>query len=251
MKKEQKIFVILACLFVANALIAEFIGVKIFSLESSFGFEPLSYSLFGQKMNLSFTAGVIIWPVVFVLTDIINDFYGKKAVKFLTYVAVAVIIYAFIAVNFAIKATPVQWWIDINKANGVPNSDLAFRYIFGQGQNIIVGSLVAFVIGQLLDASVFHALKTRSKNNSLWVRATVSTLVSQFIDSFVVIIIAFKIGQNWSWSQVLSVSINNYIYKGIVALLMIPILFMVHKWIEKYLGKEKSEEMRHQATVLE
>ena len=75
--------------------------------------------------------------------------------------------------------------------------------------------------------------------------------MSQFIDSFVVIIIAFKIGQNWSWAQVLSVSINNYLYKGIVAILMIPILFLIHKWIENYLGKEKSEEMRYQATVLE
>jgi uncharacterized PurR-regulated membrane protein YhhQ (DUF165 family) len=67
----------------------------------------------------------------------------------------------------------------------------------------------------------------------------------------VVIIIAFKIGQNWSWTQVLSVSINNYLYKGIVAILMIPILILIHKWIENYLGKEKSEEMRNQATVLE
>lgn len=248
MKKEVKVFIILACVFVANVILAEFIGVKIFSLEQTLGYKPLEYQWFGIPLSLSYTAGVIIWPVVFVLTDIINDFYGKKGVRFLTYLAAAITIYAFLVINIAIHLHPASWWQTIQADKGVPDADLAYKFIFGQGQNIIIGSLTAFILGQFIDIYVFQAIKRRSKNNNnLWIRATVSTLISQFIDSFVVIFIAFYIGQNWTLQKVLSVSINNYIYKGLVALLMIPILQWIHTLIQNYIGKETSDLMKEKA----
>ncbi|MFT6384503.1 MAG: hypothetical protein ACJAQR_001335, partial [Bacteroidia bacterium] len=64
-KKENKLFLILGGFFIANALIAEFIGVKIFSLEDTLGLEPLKYVLFGEEMSFNLTAGVVLWPVVF------------------------------------------------------------------------------------------------------------------------------------------------------------------------------------------
>lgn len=248
MKKEVQVFVILGCVFIANVILAEFIGVKIFSLEQSLGYKPLEYSIFGIPLSLSYTAGVIIWPVVFVLTDIINDFYGKRGVRFLTYLATVITFYAFLVTFISINLSPANWWQDINSSQGIPDANLAYKFVFGQGQNIIIGSLTAFMIGQFVDIYVFQAIKKRSKNpDNLWIRATVSTLVSQFIDSFVVIYIAFYIGQDWSLNQVLSVSINNYIYKGIVAIIMIPVLQWVHKIIQKYIGKETSDIMREKA----
>jgi uncharacterized integral membrane protein (TIGR00697 family) len=247
MKKESFVFVVLACIFVSNVILAEFIGVKIFSLEATFGFQPVDWHLFGLPINLTYTCGVIIWPIVFVMTDIINDYYGRNGVKILTYIAVAITIYAFFVSNIAMRTSPAEWWRVIQTDQGVPDYNLAYKAVFGQGNNIIIGSLVAFIIGQFTDVYIFQKIKEKSKSGGLWIRATVSTLVSQLIDSFVVIYVAFYLGQNWPLSQVLNVSINNYIYKGIVAILMIPVLQFVHKSLEKYFGLELSETLRKKA----
>ena len=244
MRKEQKLFVILSGIFIANTLIAEFIGGKIFSLQEWLSISNFNFHLFGMKMGLDFTAGVLIWPVVFILTDIINDYYGVKGVRFITFLSVGIIIYAFIAVNFAINAPAAGWWLDINKQNYQIDAQQSFAFIFGQGQNIIIGSLVAFALGQILDAYIFKTIKNTNRGGQLWFRATVSTLISQFFDSFVVIFIAFKIGQNWTWQQTISVSINNYLYKGILAIISIPLLILIHKLIHSYLGNDLSVKLR-------
>ena len=99
--KALILFLILGGFFIANALIAEFIGVKIFSLEQTLGFESMSLSLFGEdNLGFNLTAGVLLWPIVFIMTDIINEYYGQKGVKFLSYLTVGLIIYAFISVVF-------------------------------------------------------------------------------------------------------------------------------------------------------
>ncbi|MDX5321313.1 MAG: queuosine precursor transporter, partial [Bacteroidota bacterium] len=122
----------------------------------------------------------------------------------------------------------------------------------GQGLWIIIGSLVAFLIGQLVDVMVFHALKKRTGEKRIWLRATGSTLVSQLIDSFVVLFIAFYIGKlntpdQWPLTFVLSVCVVNYIYKATMALILTPVLYLAHYAIDRYLGTELSEEMRKEA----
>lgn len=247
MRKEVKVFIVLGSVFIANVILAEFIGVKIFSLTGSLGLPDWSYTLLGQPMSLYYTAGVLIWPVVFILTDIINDYYGRQGVRFFTFLASLISIYAFIVIYLAIGLAPAPWWQTVNQDQGIPDFNLAYRLIFGQGNNIIIGSLSAFVIGQFIDVYIFQILKKTQRGGQLWVRATISTLVSQLLDSFVVIYIAFYLGQGWPLSQVFSVSLNNYIYKGIVAIMMIPLLHLLHKLIENYLGKKLSEKMREQA----
>ena len=190
-KKDQLLFVILAGFFISNALIAEFIGVKIFALESSLGMEPLNWNLFGQTGSLSFTAGVLLWPIVFIMTDIINEYYGQKGVRLLSYLAVILISYAFIMAYGAINLAPADWWVGSFAEQGVPDMQEAFRNIFGQGMWIIVGSLVAFFLGQILDVIVFHKIRSWTGESKVWLRATGSTVVSQLIDSLVVLYIAF------------------------------------------------------------
>jgi queuosine precursor transporter len=247
LKKQTFVFIVLACIFVSNVILAEFIGVKIFSLESTLGWEAFHWNIYGMPVNLTYTCGVIIWPVVFVLTDIINDYYGRNGVRLLTYIAVGITIYAFVVSNLAIHTSPASWWTTIMKDQGVPDYNLAYKAVFGQGNNIIVGSLIAFILGQFTDVFIFQKIKERSKSGALWIRATLSTLVSQLIDSFVVIYVAFYLGQNWPLSQVMNVAVNNYIYKGIIALAMIPVLHLIHKLLENYFGKELSEKLRDSA----
>ncbi len=248
-KKENKLFLLLGGFFIANALIAEFIGVKIFSLEATLGINPLTYTLFGQEMSFNLTAGVLLWPVVFVMTDIINEYYGMRGVKFLSYLAVGLIIFAFIMIYGAIALTPAGWWIESINDQGVPNFQAAFASVFGQGLWIIMGSLIAFLVGQFLDVTVFQQIKRITGEGKIWLRATGSTLVSQFIDSFVVLIIAFKLGADWSWALVIAVGLNNYFYKFVVAVLLTPVIYLAHFIIDAYLGSEISAKLRAKASL--
>lgn len=238
----------LGAFFVANAILAEFIGVKIFTLEGTFGISQMNLSIFNVN-NLSFnlSAGVLLWPVVFIMTDIINEYFGKKGVRFLSYTAAGLIAYAFLMVYFAIQLSPSDFWIERTTTNGVVNMDSAFNTIFGQGLWIIIGSLIAFLVGQLVDVTVFHYFKSKTGDAKIWLRATGSTLVSQFIDSFVVLFIAFYIGAGWDIKLVLAIGIVNYMYKFTVAIVLTPLLYIVHNLIDRYLGKELSEELMAEA----
>jgi queuosine precursor transporter len=250
--KSTKLFIPLAGFFIANALIAELMGVKIFSLEKSLQGQPVNWNIFGNTFSFNLTTGVILWPVVFIMSDIINEYYGPKGIKFLSYFTVILIVFAFLMFQVAIKTTPADFWTGNYTKQGVPDADKAYTMIFGQGQWIIVGSLIAFLLGQIIDVFVFHKIKNATGEKYIWLRATGSTMVSQFIDSFVVLFIAFYIGprisnqqdQVWSFSLVMTICIGNYLYKAFMAVVLTPVIYFVHYLIEKYLGKNLAKEMK-------
>ena len=247
--KETKLFIILSCFFIANAIIAEFIGVKIFSVEGTLGWKPLDLSLFGiDHLSLNMSAGVLNWPIVFIMTDLINEYFGTKGVKTLSYIAVTMIAYGFLTVYSSIQLVPADFWINKQLTNGLTiDMNSAYNSVLGQGLWIIIGSITAFMVGQIIDVTIFHWIKDRTGEKGLWLRATGSTVVSQLVDSFVVIFIAFYIGGNWTLKQIFAVGLVGYIYKFIVAIAMTPILYLVHKIIDGYLGKELSEKLIKEA----
>lgn len=254
-RKSNLLFIILAGFFVTNALIAEFIGIKIFSLEGTLGFGPVSLSLFGYSLSFNLTAGVLLWPVVFVMTDIINEYYGRKGVRILSYLTVGLIAYAYVMIYLAIGLVPADFWPGSYAARGLDDAQLAYRLIFGQGLGIIIGSLIAFLIGQFVDVMVFHRIKRWTGEKGVWARATGSTLVSQFIDSFVVLAVAFYFvpmfspnsGQQWPYQQVLAVGIVNYIYKFVVAIGLTPVIYLGHYLIDRYLGHDEAHRLKKAA----
>ncbi|WP_420386124.1 queuosine precursor transporter [Roseivirga sp.] len=251
--KKTNLFIILSGIFITNALIAELIGGKIFSAEKTLGFQPLDIPLFGEfAMQFNLTAGVVLWPVVFITTDIINEYFGKKGVRRITYITVGLIAYAFLVIYLAMKLAPADFWLSVNATNEQGEAfdiNYAFEKVLSQGLNIIFASLVAFVIGQLVDVSVFHRLRKITGPKKIWLRATGSTLISQLIDSFVVLFVAFYILGPWSISQVLAVGITNYVYKFLIAILLTPILYVAHYFIDNYLGKETAEAMMEEASA--
>ena len=250
--KPTKLFLVLGGFFIANALIAELMGVKLFSLEETLGTRPMQLNIFGNEFSFNLTAGVLLWPVVFVMTDIINEYYGMKGVRFLSFLAIGLIIYAFLMFQGAINLTPAGFWIGTYESQGVPHADKAYRAIFGQSQWIIVGSLVAFLVAQLLDVFIFHRIKKATGEKNIWMRATGSTIISQFVDSFIVLLIAFYIGpriasnqgEPWSFALVMTICIGNYLYKFVMALILTPVIYFVHHWIERYLGEPLAKEMK-------
>lgn len=246
--KPTKLFISFAAFFVANALIAECIGGKIFSLEKLLGIAPANFSLLGQDgLSFNLTCGVLLWPLEFVMTDIVNEYYGPKAVRRISYTAVALISYAFIMFYMSINIPPADWWVGSRTGEGIPDMQVAFGGVFGQGMWIIVGSLVAFLVSQLVDVYVFHRIKKATGEKKVWLRATGSTMVSQFIDSFVVLFIAFKIGNNWPIAQVVAIGLVNYAYKFTMAILLTPVIYLAEQRIERYVGKEVAQKMKRSA----
>lgn len=248
-KKKNTLFIVLACIFLTNAIIAELIGVKIFSGENTLGLAPAHLNILGFTMDFNLTAGAVIWPVVFITSDLINEYFGKPGVKRISYLAAIFIAYSFLVIFFTIKLPPAEWWLEANNKDGAGNyfnMDFAFNKILGQGQRIILASLAAFLIGQLIDVFVFQKLKSVTGPKKLWLRATGSTLVSQFIDSFVVLYLAFVgIFPN---EQIIAIGITNYLYKFSVAILLTPLIYLGHYLIDNYLGKEEAEKLSEEAS---
>ena len=95
--KLNKIFIFLTGIFITNAIIAEILGTKIFDI-----------SIF---KDFSLSVGVLIWPVVFITTDIINEYFGKKGVKIISYFTILLIIYVFIIIFLSTKLIPNSYWL--------------------------------------------------------------------------------------------------------------------------------------------
>ncbi len=200
--------------------------------------------LTGSKLITAFgfvmTMGVIPFPITFIVTDILNEFYGKKGVRFTTFLGMAMILLAYflIVIDLQIPANQIS-----------PVDDISFQKVFANSGLVIVGSITAYLIGQLIDIQVFHFIRTKTNGRFIWLRATGSTIISQLIDSYVVIFIAFG---KYEPSEVLgfpfyslvnipslvSISTTNFVYKLLIAILLTPVIYISHTLIERYLGDE-------------
>ena len=241
--KPTRLFVFFTAFFVANALIAECIGTKLFSLEKLIGTQPADITMFGQSgLAFTLTCGVLLWPLEFVMTDIINEFYGPKAVRRISFIAVGLISYAFLMFYLAIHVPAADFWITSRTKQGIPDMQNAFDSVFGQGMRIIVGSLVAFLVSQIVDVTVFHKIKQRTGEKHVWLRATGSTVVSQLVDSYIVLFIAFS--GIFTWQQILAIGMMNYTYKFLMALVLTPVIYLVEGRIERYFGPETTKKMK-------
>jgi len=250
--RKTNLFVILGAIFLTNAILAEIIGVKIFSGEKTLGLDPVQWTFFGEfVLDFNLTAGAVIWPVVFITTDLINEYFGKKGVRKISFLTAALITYVFVVISLVTALAPADFWLEVNASMPDGSSfdiNYAFNTIFRQGLGIIFGSLTAFLLGQLIDVYVFQKLRAVTGPKMIWLRATGSTLVSQFIDSFVVLGIAFYVFGNWSLTQIAAVGLINYVYKFTVAMALTPVLYIAHGLIDRYLGKDLSEKMTEEAT---
>lgn len=243
LSRKTLLYLLLSSFFITNAIIAEFGGMKIFSFEKLIGIEPLQLHIFGYITDVNLSVGVLIWPIVFIFSDIINEYFGKQGVRRISFITAGMIAYAFVVILIWTDMPPADFWLQLNSADprGMPfDINYAYHTVFRAGLGIIVGSLTAFLVSQLVDAYVFHYFRKLTGTKYLWLRATGSTVVSQLIDSFVILFIAFYFLGNWSVGQVFRVGMTQYLYKVILAIALTPIIYLAHTLIDAYLGKQTS-----------
>ena len=211
--KKDIVFLVLAGFFITNAIVAELIGGKLVQF----------FGLFTQSI------GIILWPIIFILTDLINEYFGKDGVKKLTYITIGLIGFTFIILAIA---------LNIDATTFSPVSNDSFRAVFGQSQWIIVGSIIAFLVSQLVDVYVFWFFKKLTGEKHIWLRATGSTMVSQLVDTFVVQFIAFVLPGKWLFSDFLVNASWGYVFKLLVAIALIPLIYVGHYVIGKYIKSD-------------
>ena len=227
--KPAKLYVLCASIFITALVIAEATSSKFFT-----AFElPFAITLFGVEFDrVLMTVGVLAFPVTFIVTDLVNEYYGRRGIRFLTFVGVIMIMleFAFLQVAMKVPVDPIS-----------PVSDEAFDAVFGATARIILGSLTAYLVAQLVDISLFHWLRRLTRGRMLWLRATGSTFGSQFIDTFIILTIAFA--GEIRFHEILAITAFNYAYKFLIAVLITPIIYLMHWAMDKYLGDETAGDM--------
>ena len=233
--RRDTLFLILGGFFLTNALLGELIGGKLFYLGAPDFILKLGFFQIGPFLM---SVGVIPWPVVFLTTDLVNEYYGKRGVRQLTFLGVGMIAYAFIALFAALRIPATDF---------SPVSGAAFGQVFGQSLWIIVGSLTAFALSQLTDVLIFHRLRRVTGPGRLWLRATGSTVFSQLVDTIVILGIAFYLPGKLTGAQFLSIAVTQYLYKFTVAVVLTPLIYLGHSAAERFLGPELAHEMALEA----
>lgn len=208
--KKDTVYVILAGIFITNAVVAELIGGKLIYVG------PYLMSI-----------GILPWPIVFVTTDLINEYFGEKGVKKLSLITASLIAYCFVLLYFALKIPAAKG------ANLV--TDAQFNGVFGQSMWIIVGSITAFIVSQLIDVTIFHFFKNKTGNKMIWLRSTGSTVISQLFDSFIVLGIAFWMTGKMTTEIYIASAFTGYFVKLSIAVLLTPLIYLGHSLIEKYI----------------
>jgi queuosine precursor transporter len=229
LSRPQKLFVVCTAIFLTALVVAEATAGKLFTVFDL----SSSISILGQEFNsVVMTAGVIAFPITFIITDLLNEYFGKSGIRFVTFIGMAMIIFEFGIIQIAMK---------VPTASFSPVDADSFNTVFGASGRIIVGSLVAYLIGQLADISLFHWLRGLTDGKHLWLRATGSTFGSQFLDTFIVLFIAFY--GPMTIQTIVAVALFNYGYKFIVAILITPLIYVAHWLIDRYLGAETAHEL--------
>jgi queuosine precursor transporter len=204
--RKQRFFVYLTAIFVAALIVSDLIGGKYF-----------------RVAGLDFSVGMIPFPLTFLLTDIVNEFYGTEGARRITYVGLGVAIFVFAVINLAIA-------LPTSPESPMPGEQ--FKSVFGWSTRLYIASLTAYLIGQLLDISIFFLLRRVTGHRFLWLRSTGSTIVSQAVDSLVVSFV-FLSGSK-SLDYILRTARNGYLVKLVLAVGLTPVIYLGHGILHRH-----------------
>jgi queuosine precursor transporter len=214
----------LCSLSVACLIIGDIVGIKLFQ-----------FPLWG-KLTVQHTCGMLTFPITFLITDLLNEYYGKKAARRVAIVSFVMAMVVFVVINVA-QAMPA-WNVPFNV------SQESFDQIFGSAKIMYVASLTAYLVGSLCDIWIFGLLKRLTGGKHIWLRATGSTVVSQAIDSFIVTYLAFSLGRQlfpsgtaaMTFPDVLTTAATGYVLKFVIAVVLTPVIYAGKPFVKNVIG---------------
>ncbi len=212
--RKEIVFLTMAGIFITSAIVAEIISCK----QVDLGLYPI-------------IAGIVPWPVVFLLTDVMNEYFGKQAVRRLSWITCGLIAFCFLLVYVA---------VELPTASTSYATESEFRKLFGGSLPIMIGSIVAFLFSQLIDVWLFGLFNRFTNGKLIWLRSTGSTVISQLVDSYTVLLIGFWLPGTYSFNQILIFGITGYATKLIIAVGITPMIYIMHFAAKRLIGEKIS-----------
>lgn len=225
LQRKQALYVWMAGIFLTSLIIANLTGSMLFSFQLSWGDATIPVLL---------SAGIIPFPITFLLTDLLNEFYGKQGARFVTFLGfgMSILVYVFLRIGEFLPVDPISQL-----------TQEQYLHISGLYTSMFVASLAAYLIGQLLDIQIFHAFKQITQHRLIWLRATGSTVISQLFDSIIVAYLAFTTFQfpfgilfEHPPETIFQLAIGNYVWKFLIAIAITPLLYLDHALVRHTLG---------------
>lgn len=204
----------LVALYITCLALAEIMSMKTIPL----------FKVFNYQLNVS--VGIFVFPILFAINDVITEVKGKERAKQLVFSSLIMVA---IIMAYSIFVT----WLPESARF---NDGEAYNLIFSRAARISFASLVAFLVSGLLDVAIFHRIKVKTKGKMLWLRSNVSNFISQFLDTFIFISIAFysfQYGLNSNLSFIFSIVIPYWLLKCFMSVVETPLTYWGVKWLSK------------------
>ena len=243
MKRRERVFLIMAGIFLGSLTMLNILGTS--------KFIDFSFQMGDFQVPFIFAIGVLPYPITFLCTDLISEIYGHKRANLVVWVGLFLNLWVFFIMWIGGVLDPPA---ELNEHGLIPVTaeqagrvevpqQYAFYYVRSLTKVSVFASMIAYLLAQFADVRVFHFFKDLTKGKHLWLRNNASTLVSQMVDSLAVIFITYA----WAsyalpldynepiFEQLLTLVFSSYVFKLVVALLDTIPFYLLTKWLSKYL----------------
>jgi len=217
----QRIYLILGALFIASLVVSNLIFQKFFSFDF-FGIYTFELSV-----------GILPYPITFLITDIISEVYGKRKANQVVTAGIFASVFS-MGIIYVSSAVPATEWS--------PVSDALFNKVFGATVVAVFASMMAYLLAQYIDISIFHFWKRLTKGKHLWLRNNFSTFLSQFVDTFTVLVLLCSFGKI-EWHLFAGLLLSGFLFKVLVAAADTPFLYAAVYVLRRRFGLKIGEEI--------
>ena len=205
------IYFYLGALFISSLVVSNLIFQKFFYWQP-FG----EFTVFGASI-FEISVGILPYPITFLITDLISEIFGKKKAHQVVTIGITSSFFSMGIVLLANKVPAIQ---------ESPVNDKVFSSVFALSPIAVLASMIAYLLAQYIDITIYHFWKMLTKGKHLWMRNNFSTFISQFIDTFIVVLLlcVFKV---IPWNLFYGLIISGFLFKVFIAFLDTPILYFL------------------------
>jgi len=243
-ERRERVFLVLAGLFLGTLAMLNILGISRFIALASFTPGESGSWTWGEWGEVSFAlaVGVLPYPLTFLCTDLISEFYGRRRANFMVFVGLILNLWVvfILWLGGVLPVVPVM-----DGATGLPgpgDPQYAFYAIRKLAFGAVMASMAAYLVAQFVDVQLFHYWKKLTSGKALWLRNNGSTVVSQAVDTVAVILIthyyagALPVAEDRPvGGQLMLFIATGYVFKLAVALIDTPLIYAAVAWLKPYL----------------